>query len=382
MRVLQVLSTLNISSGIANFVINHYRKMIDYGIQFDFLLFQPVPNSYKDEVESLGGKVYYIEKPTIHFGKYNKEVKKFFTNHFGEWDIVHIHEILVQKWIIKNAKKFGGVKKIAVHSHAAKFVLPIYGVSRIKNKFLMFVKTIRNKYLLHGIRKMPDYFFACSNAAGLALYGKSINKKNNYTVIKNAIDSSKYLYNIDVRNSYRKQLSVSDKKVIVLVGRLCEEKNQILFLDVMKKLCDVGSSYMLLLVGEGHLRKVIEEKIIGLNLENDVMLLGNRTDVPNILLCADLVVLPSIIEGLGMALIEAQASGLPCIASTGVPREAEITPHVKFVDLNDGVQGWVEAVKDTEIKRYDTKKYIEESGYDINESVKKLSAIYHEMVGA
>lgn len=381
MRILHVISTLNIGSGIANFVMSYYRKMVCKDVQFDFLLFNPVEKDFTEEVKALGGRVYFIPQPTLNFGKYSKAVKRFFKEHNGEWDIVHIHEILVQKFISKSCRKYGGVKKVAIHSHASEFVLPTFGVSAFKNKMIMAFKRVRNSWLLSGIKRNCDYFFACSVDAGIALYGKKILRDKRFCVINNAIDTQKYAFDEKIRKQYRKELNIEDKKVIIQVGRLCEQKNQTFFLDAMQKICESDSSYVLLLVGDGRLKKDVKEKTARLNLGNNVILTGNRTDVENLFQCADISVLPSLTEGLGIVLIEAQASGLPCVASTGVPKEAEITPYVRFLDLKDGAERWAEAVLNTGLVRYDTKDYVINNGYDIDTNVEKLYNKYNSFVG-
>lgn len=381
MRVLHVISTLNIGSGIANFVMSYYRKLVCKGVQFDFLAFCTVENGFEKEVEALGGRVFYIPKPSFKaVGRYKKAVKKFFKEHGGEWDIVHIHEILVQKFIAKSCKKYGGVKKVAIHSHVTKFVLPTYGVPAFKNKIIMAFKRVRNSYLLGGIKRNCDYFFACSADAGKALYGKKILKDKRFCVIKNAIDTKKYAFDERVRERYRKELNIADKKVIIQVGRLCEQKNQTFFLDVMHEVVKADSSYVLMLVGEGHLRKEVEDKIARLNLVGNVILTGNRTDVEKLLLCADLSVLPSLTEGLGIVLIEAQASGLSCIASTGVPKEAQVTPYVKFLNLEGGAARWAEEVLGCDLTRHDTQDFVKESGYDIETSAEDLRKKYLSLI--
>lgn len=373
------MSTLNIGSGIANCVMNYYRKIVCKGIQFDFLLFDHMENEFVEEAEGLGGNVYFISQPTINFGKYTRSVKRFFKEHRDRWDIVHIHEILVQRFIAKTCKKHGGVKKVAIHSHASKFIVPMNGVSALKNKAVMAFKRIRNSFLLSGIRRNCDCYFACSENAGIALYGKRIIQDKNFHIIRNAIDPERYVLDEETRERYRNEFGISNKKVVIQVGRLCEEKNQLFILDAMKEVVKIDSAYVLLLVGEGHLRKEIEDAISRLDLGENVILTGNRTDIDKILSCADLFVLPSLCEGLGIVLIEAQASGLPCIASTGVPKEAAITPYVKFVDLSEGSERWAEEVLSCELTRHSVKNYIADSGYDINESVDKLVGCYSAM---
>lgn len=381
MRVLHVLSSLNIGSGIANCIMNYYRKIVACGIRFDFLVFEKMPEDYLEEVQALGGRVFYIKKPTLNFGVYNRQIKEFFTEHTDEWEIVHISEILVQKFIIKNAKKYGKVKKIIMHSHASKFVLPKAGVSAVRNAFGKIIKTVRNSILLKGFKKKTDYFLACSDEAGKALFGKKIVESGkNYSVLKNSIDAELYNFDENIRAEYRRQLNLENKKVIIQVGRLTEQKNPLFTLEIFKTLSEADSKFYMLFVGDGNLRKDCEERVEKLGIKDSVAFLGNRTDVPDLLLCADLFLLPSLTEGLGIVYIEAQAAGLPCIASTGVPREVEITPYIQFLNLNDGAKVWAKTISDTELNRYDTRKFVEDSGYDITHNAQELIEIYNGLL--
>ena len=381
MRILHVLSTLNIGSGIANFVLNYYREIINYDIQFDFLVFQKMPNDYYDEVVKLGARVFYIEKPTLNVAKYKKKLQRFFAEHVKEWEIVHIHEILVQKYVSKSAKKYGAVKKIIIHSHAAQFVLPISGVSAFKNRVLMGVKKVRNAYLLSGLEKNGDYFFACSLDAGRALFSGKALAGNSFYIAKNSIGTERYRFNDDVRNKYRAELGIAGKKAIALIGRLCAEKNQFFFLDVFKKIIERDNSYRLLLIGDGELKAAIIKNIEELEISDKVTLTGNREDVAELLSASDLFVLPSVREGLGMVLIEAQAAGLPCVRSDGVPDEAVITPYVKTIALKDDANIWAEEILTMPLERYDGSTYVFDAKYDIQRNAEDLAEKYREIVG-
>ena len=381
MRVLHVLSSLNIGSGISNSIMNYYRKIVSCGIQFDFLVFEKMPEDYFEEVQALGGRVFYIQKPTLNFRVYNKQVKEFFKEHAEEWEIVHISEILVQKFIIKNAKKYGKVKKVIMHSHASKFVVRKSGVSAARAAAQAFVKRVRNYILLKGFKRNTDYFLACSDAAGQALFGKkTVESGKNYSVLKNALDTDLYGFDEQIRDRYRAEFGIENKKVLIFVGRLANDKNPLFALEVFKNLHEADDGFFMLFVGDGSLRNECVERAATLGVNESVLFLGNRTDVPNLLKCADILILTSPYEGLGIALIEAQAAGLPCIGSTGVPKEAEITPYIKFLSLDDGAKVWAQAISDTELNRYNTRKYVEDSGYDITKNTEELVKIYNNLL--
>ena len=376
MRVLHVLSSLNIGSGIANFAMNYYRKMPRDSVQFDFLIFGEMPRQFNEEVIKMGGRIYVIPAPTLNVVAYNKKMKRFFKEHAGEWEIVHISEVLIQRFVKRNAKKFGEVKKVIIHSHVTSFV--VFGTG-FKNRVKGLIKCIRNKILFQGISK-ADHFVACSREAGIALFGKKIVLQSRFSVIKNAIDLQEYQFDERVRAQYRSDFKVDGRKVIILVGRLSAVKNQLFFLDVFCQLCATDESYTLMLVGDGELKSAISEKVLELGLSDKVIMTGNRSDVRELLWCADLFVLPSSMEGLGIVLIEAQATGLPCITTTNVPLEADVTPYVTRLELNGGSEEWVRACLETKLQRYDTMEFIKGHGYDLDRCVNDLLNLYRSLI--
>lgn len=372
MRVLQVLSSLNIGSGIANVVVNYYRKIDKEKIQFDFLLFEKMPKSFESEVLSLGGKLYYIDKPTLcSVGKYKRIVKEFFETNRSRWSAVHIHEILVQRYVSAGARR-AGIHRIVIHSHGTKFAIMQKDGLYIKNLLRYAVKRIRNFYLLGGIVKNSDVRLACSNDAGKALF-----KKADFTVLKNAIDYGKYKFNVPTRQKYRELLDLREsEKCIMHVGRLCDEKNQLFLIDAFSVAVAADSNMKLVLVGDGRMKSTLEKRVNEKGIGDKVVFIGNRSDIGEMLMAADLFVFPSINEGLGIALIEAQASGLACIASDSIPKEADCTGTVKFASLVDGVEKWADLILKTDVQRMDNGAAIASSGYDLNQSVKLLENIY------
>lgn len=375
-RILQVISTLNVGSGIAHFVMNYYRKMVSNEIQFDFLLFEDVPNSFKEEVQSLGGNIYYISAPTVlTLSSYKKSVREFFIKNKQAYNVIHIHEILVQKYICKYAKKYNECS-IFIHSHNTKFVTFDNSQSILKASLQYVIKKLRNVVLLAHIKKNADFYLACSKEAGIALYGKKIVDKNDhFYLIKNSIDLDQYAFNTSIREAYRKKFQITEDQIVLMnVGRLCEQKNQVFLLDVFLKIVEKNKQYCLFLVGEGQHRKLLEHRIHESGLENNVKILGNRLDIPQLLQMADLYVFPSTFEGLGISLIEAQANGLTCISSNHVPQEACVSNQVTFIELNQLC--WVDSILSAQLERKDTRQMIKECGYDLNDAVVQLKMLY------
>ena len=171
MKVLQVLSSLNTLSGIANVVINYYRLIKDE-VTFDFLLYSEVLDSMSDEAKHYGANIYYIPKFGItSYGNYKKQIAEFFALHATEYDLVHIHELMSQRIIIPTAHKYG--LKVVIHSHGEYPGRKLVGT----------VKAIRNKFLLKGFDVNADRYLACGELAATAF-----RRQKNVTVLKNGVE--------------------------------------------------------------------------------------------------------------------------------------------------------------------------------------------------
>ena len=370
MKVLQVISSTNIGSGIANVVMNYYRNIDRKQVQFDFLIFWEAPVNYNKEIESLGGRVYYFTKPglTTYF-KAKKELRNFFAEHKGEYDIVHCHEILVAKPVFEAARKQGDVKVCISHSHN----------SRLADSF---VKKVRNRIAVLGLAKKSDYCFACSSQAAISAFGKSITKNKKYHYITNAINFERFQFSEEGRVKVRKEFGITHEKILCNVGRLSLQKNQSYLLKILAGLVKRDENIRLLLVGDGELRKDLENIVIKNALEKYVIFTASRRDIGDILSASDVFVFPSLYEGLGLVLIEAQINGLKCVANETLPKEAFINDNVIGLKLND-IETWINTIYNVLKKGYDREEIIlntTNSGFSIGKVIKSIETIYKKIV--
>ena len=172
-------------------------------------------------------------------------------------------------------------------------------------------------------------------------------------------------------------MKLTDRFVVGNVGRLAEQKNQRFLLDVFLELHKKRSDTFLLLVGEGELRDSLIAYATELGIGNDIAFVGSVPNVWDYLQAMDCFVFPSLYEGLGMSLIEAQATGLPCVASSAVPTEADITGNVKILPLTLSAQEWAEAILDFNVeKRSSNRSLLKSKHFDIEDEAKKLQAFY------
>ncbi|MBE6596319.1 MAG: glycosyltransferase family 1 protein [Ruminococcaceae bacterium] len=345
-------------------VINYYKAIDRTKIQFDFIVDHPDRMALAEVVRSLGARIYKMPRFTgKNYFQIKKAWKKFFSEH-PEYKILHSHVRSYASVYIPIAKKYG-VKTI-IHSHSTSNGK---GVAAISKRILQF-----------PLRYQADYLMACSNEAGQWLYGKKACLKDNYFFLPNAIDVEKYRYRKEISEEYRKQLGLENKFVIGHVGRFHEAKNHMFLLDVFAEVRKKRTDAVLLLVGDGDLRGQIEEKIRSLDLDEYVVLTGNRNDVPQLMQAMDVFVFPSKWEGLPVTVVEAQAAGLTCLVSDTVTRDVNTSVLVKYLPINKGINLWVDEILKPNLNKKDVIKDIRNAGFDIIESAKLLDDFYCMMI--
>ena len=345
--------------GISSYMMNYYRQFDKSKIQVDFIV-HGEGGVYDQEIEKMGGIIYHI--PTKRENLLGNIFAMLSIMKKGNYHIVHSHMDGMNGLVLKMAKQCRVVSRIS-HSHNTEHLT----TNCIKEKI--------HEYLRKRIVKYATEFWACSDNAGRWLYGEN----TLFEVIPNAIDAMKYSFDERKRREVRKRLKLEDKYVIGHIGRFDYQKNHTFLLSVFAKLVQSREDAILVLVGDGDLRKSIEAQIIRLGIEENVLLLGTRDDVAELMNAFDLFVLPSKFEGLGIVVVEAQANGLPCICSNQVPREVNITDNVIFLDLTQE-QAWVEALMKTRKRKKDVYTDICKAGYEIKLTAELLQEKYASLI--
>ena len=362
-RVLQVMGGLN-RGGAETMVMNFYKVMDRNEIQFDFITHDQEKMDYKDEIEKMGGKVYVFPKfKGYNIVTYRNTWKSFLKNH-PEYRILHSHLRSYASIYFPIAKKYG--LKTIIHSHS----------TSNGNGFKSIVKYLLQKPLA----KQADYLFACSKEAGEWLYGSDRINDDNYYLVKNSIDVNKYRYNKKIRDNYRKELNLDNKLVLGHVGRLSKPKNHIFLLKVFKKILEKNSNVILLIIGDGDLKEEINNKIKELDLEDKVYMLGSREDVEYILQAIDIFLFPSFWEGLPVSVIEAQASGLPCILSNTITDEVKLLDNLEYLPIDKGEDLWADTLLNMDKTRIKNgSEIVSSKGFDIVKTSKWLLKFYKNL---
>lgn len=201
-----------------------------------------------------------------------------------------------------------------------------------------------------------------------------------FTVLKNAIDTEKYVFSSSKQQKIRNEFNIpKDAFVLGHVGRFDPPKNHSFILSVFSSLIKKLPNSYLLLVGKGALEEDIKKTATSLKIAQRVIFAGSRDDVALILSAMDAFIFPSLYEGLGIAVIEAQAAALPCIISEGVPSECDLTGLVKQLNLSDGEEIWSSAViPKSGYSRGDMSAVIKAAGFDIRSNTEILQKFYLE----
>lgn len=366
-RVAQVVGRM-MGGGVEATVMNHYRHIDRSQVQFDFIVQTDSTVVPKDEIESLGGRVFYVP-PYSNPVKYVNACRKLFQQIHPR--IVHSHMNAVSVFTLMAAKQAGVPVRIA-HSHST---------SNPNEKAKTLVKNVLRPFS----KVYPTHLAACSEYAARWLFGDQVVDAKQVHIIHNAIDIDRFTFNSQSRAIKRDELGVGDSQLLIgQVGRICFQKNQTFTIKVFSELLKNNPSAVLAIVGDGddsELRKEIHD----LRIERNVKLLGIRDDVADYYSAFDILAFPSTYEGLGMASIEAQAADLPVVCSDEVPKEADLIPSlVRRISLDAGFESWVSAfdVHESDASgRISHAQEMAKRGYAIHLSAAELAHWYEELEG-
>lgn len=364
MRVLQVIGVMD-RGGAETMVMNLYRAMDRERVQFDFLVHEQREGDYDAEIVSLGGRIFRAPRYNgINGIAYRRCIRSLFASH-PEWRVVHGHIGSCAPLYLSEAKRVGAFA--IAHSHAQNYRNGISGVAF--------------NIAAHPVRRIADYFMACSKEAGLDRFGSSIVEGNRFAIVPNGIDVASYACDERVHVEAKADYGLAGRPVVCHTGRLIPVKNHEFLLEVFARVVQSFPNAVLLLAGRGDLEEQIRARVNELGLKKAVFFLGVVDDVPRLLRAADVFVFPSINEGLALSVVEAQASGLPTIASTGVPELAVVSDRVCRMPLSSGVEAWATECVDKlrfslSSERSDACDQIREHGFDIADTSVRLAAFY------
>lgn len=325
-RVLHIFAALD-SGGVSNFVMNLYRELDREKVQFDFAMTSGERSLYDDEVKKRGGRVFYFDASrSLSSNLYAILREK------GPFAAVHSHLFFYTGFILAAARMAGVPVRIA-HAHNAHT-----GESR--SVFRMTYE----KGMQELIRMNATHLLGCSEKACRYVFGDRIMKDPRAKVIPDGIDCRRFAFDPAVRQEVRDRYGLGEKFVVGHVGHFNPAKNHEKILAVFQKVCQCRPDAALLLVGDGELEDLVRAKTEELGLGGRVVFAGAHKDVERYYQAMDVFLFPSRYEGFGMAMIEAQAGGLACVASDVVTTETNADGRVLYLPLGLSDEVWAERV--------------------------------------
>lgn len=359
----------NSYGGITHYALNNWRWLDKEKFHVDFATMNNQLD-FADVITSAGSRIYYLSC-------YAEENQEQFISQVnaildGGYDVVHLHTKQWKSFLMEEACLKHNVPKIIVHSHSAGCDAndPIKRQAEIK---------LHNQVKKRFSTAYATDFWACSNEAAEWLFGEQI-PKSRIQIMKNAIETDRFLYREQVRNRVRKELGVGDSFVLGHVGRFVYPKNHEFLIEMFAAVCRQKSNLKLLLVGDGNLAPDMKEKVKFLGIEDKVIFWGKCAETNLLYQAMDLFVLPSRFEGLPLTLIEAQAAGLKCICAEGITKEAKITKNLEYLPLEKDM--WLSEILriSKPYRRKNMKVEIASAGYDIATQIQEIEKNYERRI--
>lgn len=353
------------NGGKTRYALRNWKYIDKSKFQFDFVTFSK-HLGYEQELIDEGCHIYHMSCcPEENREQFIEEFDAVLNN---EYDAIHIYTGYWRDTIVEERAKRNGIKKIIVHATNSQ-------VNVTDEQ-----KRIKDTKIHNMVKKKIDLslatdFCTCSDLATEWLFGEHVPRE----IIKRfniAIDIDEYVYNLKIRDQYRRKLGIADYIVLGHVGRFAHQKNHELLIHVLAKVSKVIDNIKLVLMGSGALKEEIKSLVDSLGLEKKVIFADTSENTAYLLQAMDIFCFPSRFEGLPAVLVEAQASGLKCLVSDCITDEVCITENVKRIPLNIDI--WVNNIIDL-AQGYDRKDMSSEmtnAGYNIKYQINELEKLY------
>ena len=373
LRVLHVCFYTSNPGGVETYLLNLLAGIDRDRFQMDFVSHEAEARGFDKIIEGRGGKLFLCGLKTRSTFEFGRAIEKIIREH-GPYDIVHSHYQFKSWWLLRKAAQLGIPVRI-YHLH---------GPYTIKKDF--------HKKILTGLSKpiLRHYLTGalfCSEATAVSFLGPNWKEYPWAAVEYCGVDLSPFSRHCD-RGAIRVSLGIpADALVVGHLGRLAKVKNQPFLLEVLARLCKKRENSVLLLVGDGPLRAEIEQRAAALGIRDRVVLAGMRKDVPEMMSAMDAFLLPSLSEGLPLAMLEAQAAGVPCLSADVVSRDAAVIPSlVTRLSLADGPERWADcalaAAGGAKPAQAEALATMLKSPFNAQNAAKRIMAYYEKAVAA
>lgn len=324
-KALILLPYLKNGDGTAVALMNYYQELIEHGWRIDFLVLKIFECEWLNKVKADGNNIYELPKENKYSYKVSRKIRSIIKE--GKYDIVHVNMPgHVGFETLKMARQYGIGKRI-FHAHNPRNNLNLKTV----------ISTKVYDYLL---QREATELVACSKSAGNSRFGNK-----DFQVLKNVIDTDRFVYRLEDRRYIREKLHIEKKVVVGVVGRFAAQKNPEFLLECFAEYNKLNKESVLLWIGDGELQEKIQDRAKNMGLKGACLFVGRKNNIEKWYSAMDLFLLPSKLEGMGIVFLEAQCTGLPCFGSTNVPIETEVTELMHRISLKQEANYWATAMK-------------------------------------
>jgi len=348
-RILCVVTNMN-TGGAETFLMKIYRQLDRSRYQMDFCICNQQQNVYEDEIRRLGGQIYHLPPKT-------KQPFSF----------------LRQFWKVLRTQRYRYVLRLG----STIFEMPDLYVAWLAGAKVKIFRSCNasatypsvllraHKALRRLVMRAADIQIAPSDLAAQFTFGSA----KGVCLLPNGLDTRRFTFSDENRCQIRQELAVKDRLVVGHIGRFNVQKNHRFLLEIFAEIKKRRPEAVLWLVGKGELEKQVKEYAAALGILSSVQFLGVRLDIPALLCAMDVFVFPSLFEGMPNTVIEAQTSGLPCLISDTITRQARQTDRVHFASLSRTPAQWAEealSLADTQAAgRTQAAEQMRVAGYDV-----------------
>jgi glycosyltransferase involved in cell wall biosynthesis len=351
--------------GIETYMYNLYNQLDKEKIEASFLINYNEKVYKYEELSKQGCNFYYITNRRKNFVRYIFDLKKVYKS--NNFDYIHFHTSKFSNFFkYLFAIKYSNAK-IIIHSHQ-------FRTKKIKNIFTRILDFIGRKL----ISNKKIYAAACSKEAYEYMFKDFKKIINNEPIIfNNGIDLNKFSFSENARIRIRKSLNLNDEILYGNVGRLSLQKNQDFLIDIYNNIYKLNPNSKLIILGDGELKDNLITKVKELNLEKNIIFLGNKENVEEYMSAMDALIFPSLYEGFGLVLIEAQACNLKIFASADViPKETRVSDLLKFISLKKSSEEWANIITSESLTKKNVHEEIINNKFDINSASKMVENFY------
>lgn len=347
-------------NGITDCILQYLRAMDRTGIQIDILSTVSVNPKMERNFFEIGCHIYRIEyrknNPILYVFKLANFVKK------EKYDIVHAHGNSATLTFDMLGAFLGKCEVRIAHGHNTKC-----GNDRL------------DKILRPLFYRVYTLGMACGELAGNWLF-----QKKKYCILPNGRNLEVYKYNSNVRQQIQEKYGLDNSLVIGHVGGFNEQKNQKFALEIFEELVKIRKDVKMVLMGDGALFQSIKESAERKGIDDRIIFTGSVGNISEMLSAMDIMILPSLHEGMPLVVMEWQAAGLPCIISDNITKECAVTELVHYLPLSVGAKKWAEMIDQISKEKKDRKLSIwrdklKAAGYDIEDNARDLKELYEQL---